>query len=140
MCRVDIESVVRRGGGGASTKSKLAKKHAKESSKASGSGGKSAAKAATGSSSAGASELPYGGDMQKAMQAQDRDAIRKIMAARQGGGASAASEEGGSSGGGAAAPSPKADLPYGGDMQAAMKAQDRDAIRQIMAARDASKQ
>lgn len=30
-----------------------------------------------------ASELPYGGDMQKAMQAQDRDAIRQIMAHRQ---------------------------------------------------------
>jgi hypothetical protein len=131
--------VVRRGGGGSgssSTRSKSSKKHAKESSRTDG-GGKSAAK--TGSSSGGgcgASELPYGGDMQKAMQAQDRDAIRKIMGARQGGG-------GGSSGGGdeggdrAATPPPKADLPYGGDMQAAMKAQDRDAIRQIMAARDA---
>ena len=131
--------MVRKGSGGGSTKAKSGKKNAKESSKGGGRGGKSAAKAAASSSSGGASELPYGGDMQKAMQAQDRDAIRKIMAARPGGATSTATEEGGSSGGGAAAPSPKADLPYGGDMQAAMKAQDRDAIRQIMAARDASK-
>jgi hypothetical protein len=27
-------------------------------------------------------ELPYGGDMQRAVQAQDRDAIRTLMAAR----------------------------------------------------------
>ena len=30
----------------------------------------------------------------------------------------------------------KSDLPYGGDMQAAMRAGDRDAIRKIMTARD----
>ena len=29
-------------------------------------------------------ELPYGGDMQRAIQAQDRDAIRTLMAARKG--------------------------------------------------------
>ena len=29
-------------------------------------------------------ELPYGGDMQRAVQAQDRDAIRTLMAARKG--------------------------------------------------------
>ena len=43
-------------------------------------------------------------------------------------------------GGGSAAPAPPAAasaLPYGGDEQAAMRAQDRDAIRQIMAARNA---
>ena len=38
------------------------------------------------------------------------------------------------SGEGRAAPPPQPDasLPYGGDMQAAMRAQDRDAIRQLM--------
>ena len=30
-------------------------------------------------------ELPYGGDMQAAMRAGDRDAIRELMAARDGG-------------------------------------------------------
>lgn len=127
MCREDIESVVRKGGAGtASAGKKSGKKHAKQSSTPDG-GRKSAAR-----SGVGASELPYGGDMQKAMQAQDRDAIRKIMAARQGGGGG--DEDAG--GGRASTPPPKADLPYGGDMQAAMKAQDRDAIRKIMAARD----
>ena len=75
------------------------------------------------------------------MKAQDRDAIRQIMAASQGGGGGGGSAPAESGGGGrAATPPPKADLPYGGDMQAAMQAQDRDAIRQIMAARDAGKQ
>lgn len=135
MCREDIESVVRKGvggsGDGGSTRTRSGKKHAKASKH--GGGGKAVT---TGPSSDGsASDLPYGGNMQKAMQAQDRDAIRKIMAARQGGGTAEGSDR--SSGGRAAAPPPKADLPYGGDMQAAMKAQDRDAIRKIMAARDA---
>lgn len=33
-------------------------------------------------------ELPYGGDMQQAIQAQDREAIRALMDARKQGGAS----------------------------------------------------
>ena len=45
----------------------------------------------TSSSDESNEELPYGGDMQRAVQAQDRDAIRTLMAARKSG-----SKEGGS--------------------------------------------
>ena len=78
------------------------------------------------------SDLPYGGDLQAAMKAQDRDAIRVLMSARD--------ESGSAAGAGANAPAaqPKLDLPYGGDLQAAMKAQDRDAIRVLMSARDSN--
>ena len=55
--------------------------------------------------------------------------------------AAAGAAGGGGGGGEVAAPAPEApaaadDLPYGGDIQAAMRATDRDAIRQIMAARN----
>jgi len=83
-------------------------------------------------------DLPYGGDMQAAMKAQDRDAIRVIMNAR-----------------------PKVDskipshsepknsekneekeevkLPYNGSLQKAMAARDRNAIKVLMAARNQKK-
>ena len=137
MCREDIESVIRKGGKGEKDKSKQSKKQSKKHERTGGSDGSGKAAPAP----SGGGELPYGGDMQKATQAQDRDAIRVIMAARQGGGGAGSEGSGGGRGGGTPPPAeqPKGDLPYGGDMQAAMKAQDRDAIRVIMAARDAGK-
>ena len=102
------------------------------------------------------SDLPFGGDLQAAMAAQDRGAVRRIMAAKgqahstrrasqappRPAGAAAGSTNGGGGGASAGAraaegPGPGADtaeLPYGGDLGAAMKAQDRAAIRTIMAA------
>jgi len=86
------------------------------------------------------------------MKAQDRDAIQVLMRKRDGklpldagdGGATVVAGTSGSDGArGHGAEGGDADagggggaLPYGGDLQAAMKAQDRDAIRDIMRARD----
>ena len=146
-----------------------------------GGGGASAAAAAAPAlssslSSEAAGSLPYGGDLQTAMRAQDRAAIRTIMTTHRqnsasagagGGGGGTGGGGGGGTGGGrestsAAAPSPEetaaafaaavqpstptrkspaaayasseasGGLPYGGDLQAAMRAQDRPAIRMIM--------
>ena len=99
------------------------------------------------------SALPYGGDLQAAMKAQDRSAIKEIMASKNKAKAlesesppPAAVEATAV----AAAASPVADLgsssgdvpslPYGGDLQVAMKAQDSSAIKQITASRNASKE
>ena len=82
----------------------------------------------------GEGPLPYDGNLQDAMKAQDRPAIRRIMAFNQ----KQASAAKGGAGAGAAAAAPEAPsdadgpLPYGGDLQSAMKAQDRAAIRRIM--------
>ena len=117
--------------------------------KSGGGKGRERGAAATAAAATPELELPYGGDLQEAMRAQDRDAIKVLMRRRDGklpldaggagatvaaqatgsGGANGDGAEGGGGGGGGA-------LPYGGDLQAAMKAQDRDAIRDIMRARD----
>jgi len=154
MCREDIESVIRKGDKKASAKaSKKKSKHKSKSAKGGGGGGGggdgkvAAPPVGGGGGGGGGGELPYGGDMQAAMKAGDRDAIRQLMQARDGAAAS-----GGGGGGEGPEPEPEraatpppvdgggGDLPYGGDMQKAMQAQDRDAIRAIMAARDKGRQ
>ena len=93
--------------------------------------------------------LPYGGDIQAAMRARDTKAIRQIMAARKAGtGVKGSAQTKKTAPTSPAKPSQPqkqqqqqqsaADgLPYGGDIQAAMRARDTKAIRQIMAARKA---
>eukprot|EP01045_Picozoa_sp_COSAG04_P019410 COSAG04_NODE_1880_length_5315_cov_3.233704_5_plen_284_part_00 len=154
MCREDIESVIRKDDKKASAKaSKKKSKHKSKSAKGGGGGGGggdgkvAAPPVGGGDGGGGGGELPYGGDMQAAMKAGDRDAIRQLMQARDGAAAS-----GGGGGGEGPEPEPEraatpppvggggGDLPYGGDMQKAMQAQDRDAIRTIMAARDKGRQ
>jgi hypothetical protein len=78
-------------------------------------------------SSSDAQDLPYNGDLQAAMKAQDRPAIRVLMAARDSQSGKPSQND---------SSSDAQDLPYDGDLQAAMKAQDRPAIRVLMAARD----
>ena len=82
-------------------------------------------------------ELPYGGDLQAAMRAQDRNAIKVLMRKRDG---KPPLEEAGSGGVGDGGDSGSNKLPYGGDLQAAMKAQDRNAIRDIIRWRDGKPQ
>ena len=92
------------------------------------------------------------------MKAQDRSAIKEIMASKNKAKAqesespptAAALEATALAAAAAAAAISSADsgtssvdgsaLPYGGDLQAAMKAQDRGAIKQVMAPRNASKE
>ena len=92
--------------------------------------------------------LPYGGDLQAAMKAQDRGAIKQIMAFNNKAKAqenespptvaalevAAVTTAAAASADSSASPeNASSALPYGGDLQAAMKAQDRSAIKQIMA-------
>ena len=79
----------------------------------------------SGSGSEAKGEDDYERDLEAALQASVADARQNSSAAGAGAGAGAASNESTNQDG-------DASLPYGGDLQAANRAQDRDAIRTIM--------